>query len=233
MGNYEQIEARPVEWLLKDFIPLSMLTLIVGGAGEGKSFLTTRLASMVSNEGNIFRNENIPSGKIILANFDDNPSQIIKPRLEMNGANMAQIYDMSTITLDSIRELRGVLDVLPNCRLIIFDPVSAFLREVGENNNQRVRDVMEQLKQVAEDYGAAIVLVGCYSKGLGSQALASFRSVWSVTNNKDTNIRTVACTKMNLTKNRQGFTFEIVDGKVKILNEYVDVNDFSSADCTD
>jgi hypothetical protein len=87
--------------------------------------------------------------------------------------------------------------------------------------------------KVAEDYAVAIVLVTHYNKGLGSQALAriagsnalstSSRAVWSVTNNKETNIRTVACAKLNISENRQGFTFEIVDGKIRILENYVDV----------
>jgi hypothetical protein len=53
---YSDIKKTPVNWLMKDFIPLSMITLMVGEAGEGKSFLTTWIASMVSTEGNTFRN---------------------------------------------------------------------------------------------------------------------------------------------------------------------------------
>jgi hypothetical protein len=118
--------------------------------------------------------------------------------------------------------------------MIIFDPISAFWGEVNENKNPQVRVVMEQLKRVAEDYQVAIVLVTHYNKGLGTQALARItgslalaaacRSVWSVTNNKETNIRTVACVKMNLSENRAGFTFEISDGKINILEEHVDVS---------
>jgi hypothetical protein len=117
--------------------------------------------------------------------------------------------------------------------MIIFDPISAFWGEVNENKNPQVRVVMEQLKRVAEDYCVAIVLVTHYNKGLGTQALARItgslalaaacRSVWSVTNNKETNVRTVACVKMNLSENRAGFTFEIAEGKINVLDEYVDV----------
>jgi hypothetical protein len=232
------------------FYPLSMITLMVGEAGEGKSFLTTWIASMVSTEGNKFRNHVIPTGKVILGNSEDSASSTIKPRLEMNGANMNNVCDMPTITrkattrdgkveyensitLDSIRDLRKVLDKLPGCRLVIFDPVSAFWGEVNENKNPQVRVTMKQLMKVAEDYAVAIVLVTHYNKGLGSQALAritgsnalaaSSRAVWSITNNKETNIRTVACAKFNISENRQGFTFEIVDGKIRILENYVDV----------
>jgi RecA-family ATPase len=116
---------------------------------------------------------------------------------------------------------------------VIFDPLSAFWGEINENKNAEVRVVMSQLKRIAEDHKAAIVLVTHFNKRLSCQAMsrvtgslaltAASRATWSITNDKETNIRTVACVKMNLSEQREGFTFEIIEGQINILNEYVDI----------
>jgi hypothetical protein len=58
------------------------------------------------------------------------------------------------ITFDKIQDVRTMLEDHPTCKLVIFDPLSAFWGEVNENKNAEVHMVMSQLKRIAEDYKA-------------------------------------------------------------------------------
>jgi 5S rRNA maturation endonuclease (ribonuclease M5)/archaellum biogenesis ATPase FlaH len=248
---FSEIPHENVEYLLQDIIPLSTVTVFVGDAGDGKSYFSTWLAASVTKSGCYFRGQPIPNGKVIICNTEDHAGNTIGPRLKLNGANMDQVIEvpairrtirtksgviesyMDNITFDKIQDVRTMLNDHPTCKLVIFDPLSAFWGDVNENKNAEVRVVMSHLKRIAEDHRAAIVLVTHFNKGLSCQAMsrvtgslaltAASRATWSITNDRETNIRTVACVKMNLSENRAGFTFEIADGQINILDEYIDI----------
>jgi hypothetical protein len=58
----------------------------------------------------------------------------------------------------------------------------------------------------------------------GSNALiAASRAAWSVTYEKATNTRIVANIKMNIAEDRRGFAFNIIEGEINVLDEYLDV----------
>ncbi len=54
---------------------------------------------------------------------------------------------------------------LGDCRLIVIDPVSAYLKGVDDNRNAVLRGVLTPLKRLAERLGAAVVLVSHLTKG--------------------------------------------------------------------
>jgi hypothetical protein len=249
--KFSEIPQEKAEYLLQDIIPLSTVTVFVGDAGDGKSYFSTWLSASVTRPDSFFRGQPIPNGKVIICNTEDHAGNTIGPRLELNGANMDQVIEVpaivrtirtksgaiesyrDNITFDKIQDIRTMLDDHPTCKLVIFDPLSAFWGEINENKNAEVRVVMSHLKRIAEDHKAAIVLVTHFNKALSCQAMsrvtgslaltAASRATWSITNDKETNIRTVACVKMNLSEQREGFTFEIIEGQINILNEYVDI----------
>jgi hypothetical protein len=64
-----------------------------------------------------------------------------------------------------IEEVAGRLE---DCRLIIVDPVSAFLDGADDHRNAELRGLLSPLKAVAERSGAAVVLVSHLNKGAGS-----------------------------------------------------------------
>jgi hypothetical protein len=63
---------------------------------------------------------------------------------------------------------------LPGCKLIVIDPVSAYLDGVDENKNAQVRGLLSPLKAMAERRNIAIVLVTHLRKSLGSNPLHAF-----------------------------------------------------------
>ncbi|MDR1268668.1 MAG: AAA family ATPase, partial [Planctomycetaceae bacterium] len=204
----------------------------------------------VSSSGHRFRDQKVPNGDVLICNSEDDYSRTIKKRLRLNRAEMEHVYTCplitrevtkkgrkteyeDTISMDNIVDLRETLKLLPNCRLIIFDPISAYWGEVNENKNPEVRCVMAELKDVAEKFNLSIVLVTHYNKALGCHAMqrvtgsnaliAASRAAWSVTYEKATNTRIVANIKMNIAEDRRGFAFNIIEGEINVLDEYLDV----------
>jgi hypothetical protein len=58
--------------------------------------------------------------------------------------------------------------MLGDCRLIVIDPVSAYLRGVDDNRNALLRGVLTPLKKLAERLEAAVVLVSHLTKGVST-----------------------------------------------------------------
>ena len=76
------VEAKDVPWLWPDRIPRSMLTLIVGDAGKGKSYITLDIASRLS------RSQEWPDGKgtaplgnTIILSAEEASEYIMRPRI--------------------------------------------------------------------------------------------------------------------------------------------------------
>ena len=65
--------------------------------------------------------------------------------------------DIDAITAAAVR--------LGDCRLIVIDPVSAYLNGIDDHRNAALRGVLTPLKTLAERLGAAVVLVSHATKG--------------------------------------------------------------------
>ena len=250
--SFEEIEEEEVSWLLQDIFPMGMVSVLAGKPGQSKSFLTCWLAAMVSCDDTVFfRRSPIPKGEVILCNAEDSASQTIKKRLRWNGANMSKVKTIPhvimpgrdsggktvavevPITLEMIGAFEQAFEENPNCQLLIVDPVSAFWGNTNDQKNAEVRVIMARLKALAERFNVAIVLVTHLNKMpsadsgsriTGSGGLpAAGRANWLLTQD-ETGLRTVSLIKGNVTENKVGFTFRVIEGKVTIIDSEVDVS---------
>jgi len=172
-----QFEPRAIEWLWADRVPLGMITMFAGDPKLGKSFVTLALAAAVSR-GLALPQSDLPSrpGSCILMSAEDDPARTIAPRLVAAGADLSKIHVIESIILangkETLPSLRADVDAisaaatgLGDCRLIVIDPVSAYLKGVDDNRNAVLRGVLSPLKNLAERLGAAVVLVSHLNKG--------------------------------------------------------------------
>ena len=97
------------------------------------------------------------------------------PRLMAAGADLAKVHILESIVRangdDALPSLRADIDAittaatrLGDCRLIVIDPVSAYLSGVDDNRNAALRGVLTPLNKLAERLGAAVVLVSHLTK---------------------------------------------------------------------
>jgi len=94
------VQAKPIPWLWPHRVPRGMLTLLAGDPGEGKSYIALDMAARVS-KGREWPDGtgNAPLGTTILITLEDPSEYVIKPRLDLLGADASRI-----IRLDSVEK---------------------------------------------------------------------------------------------------------------------------------
>lgn len=226
---YDDVRAKSVAWLWPGRIPLGMITLVAGHPGTGKSFFATWLAAKLS------RGKRLPGGATIkpcstlLIAAEDDPEQTIKPRLEGNEADSSRIIAFAEpmrFSLDRMRMLERELDRRPDIRLIVLDPLTAFLgSKVDYFKDPDVRLKLIPLKELAQERRIAVLGVVHFNKKEdaelitrigGSMAFAGVaRSVLGISHdnretdedNRDT--RLLSSLKMNLARKPDTLAFKI------------------------
>lgn len=231
---------RPIEWLWPGMVPLRKVTLLVGDPERGKTFLALDLAARLS------RGEMIPpdpptherAGVVILS-ADDELDDTLVPRLEEAGADLAHVYALTNdgpkhcgearaqISLaDGVEELDAALKSVGNCKLVVIDPITAFLDGMSSNSHIAVRRLLARLGSVARRHQAAVLLISHNRKDGGASAChrvigslaftAAARVVYALV--EDPAIaerRLLLPVKMNLQQDAAGRAFRIVEGRLE------------------
>jgi RecA-family ATPase len=180
MRRASDIEPLDVDWLWKDRVPLGMLTLFAGDPKCGKSFVTIHLAAAVSRGASLLFGDP-PDGpaSVVILNAEDDPARTIVPRLKAAGADLSRIHIIEAVQLDDgtealpslrsdIEKIEEAVSSMGDCRLIIIDPISAYLGGTDDHRNGELRAVLSPLKALAERHGIAVVLVTHLNKGAGT-----------------------------------------------------------------
>ncbi len=179
------LEPREVEWLWSGRVPLGMITMFAGDPKLGKSYVTLAMAAAVSRGLPLPMSERPDrAGSTILMSAEDDPARTIVPRLMAAGADLAKVHILESVILangsETFPSLRADIDAitaaaarLGDCRLIVIDPVSAYLKGVDDNRNAVLRGVLTPLNRLAERLGAAVVLVSHLTKARLGQRQAS------------------------------------------------------------
>jgi hypothetical protein len=174
------ITPRAVDWLWPGRVPLGMLTLFAGDPKLGKSYVALATAASVSC-GTALPGGDVPErpGSIIIMSAEDDPARTIVPRLVAAGANRSKIHILESVILANGLEALPSLSVdldrieaaaasIGDCKLIIIDPVPAYLGGIDDHRNAELRGVLSPLKAMAERLNVAIVLISHLSKSGGT-----------------------------------------------------------------
>jgi hypothetical protein len=123
---------------------------------------------------------------VVILSAEDDAEDTIRPRLEAAGAEL-----QSCITLDAVRDvdekgkpcqrafslkrdldrLDGLLAELKNVRLVVVDPISAYLGDADSHKNADIRALLAPLGDLAAKHGAAVVAVSHFNKSGQQDAL--------------------------------------------------------------
>ena len=180
MTRASEIVPRTVEWLWTGRVPIGMLSLFAGDPKLGKSYVTLTMAAAVSR-GSPLPGGDVPPGpsSAIILSAEDDPARTIVPRLVSAGADLSRIHLFQSVITDTGRESPLCLDTdlaalavaarrQGDCRLILIDPISAYLGRVDDHRNADLRSVLAPLSEMAERLGIAVVLVSHLSKASGT-----------------------------------------------------------------
>ncbi|HWE36732.1 MAG TPA: AAA family ATPase [Isosphaeraceae bacterium] len=175
------ISTKKVEWLWEDRVPLGTLSLFAGDPKLGKSFVTLALAAGVSRGATLPGAAGAVAGDVVILSAEDDPARTIVPRLKAADANLDRCHLLEAVYLadgaEALPNLRADIDAIEEavkgtdgCRLIIIDPVSAYLGSTDDHKNSELRGVLSPLKSLAERLDVAVVLVSHLNKGAGTNA---------------------------------------------------------------
>ena len=233
------VEPESMQWLWPSRFALGKLTLIAGDPGLGKSFLTLDMAARVSS-GKPWpdaRDETQLSGGVVLLSAEDGVADTIRPRLDAAGADVSRISALDAIRVmvghgqpssrpfDLARDilaLEQAIDLVEDCRLVVIDPVTAYLGGTDSHKNADIRALLTPLADLAARHRVAVVAVTHLNKNagvpviyraMGSLAfIAAARQVWVVSKDQnDPERRLLLPLKNNLAPDTGGLAYRIED----------------------
>jgi hypothetical protein len=228
------VQPTDVEWLWPGRIAVGKLTLVAGDPGLGKSFLSLDIAARVSDGGKWPDCESYaPLGSVVILTAEDDLSDTVRPRLDVAGANTEKITAIQAVRgsdddgsyerpLDLQRDLsiiEQVLDDQHDTKLLIVDPISAYLGKTDSHSNSEVRAVLAPLADLASRHSIAILALthlrksegAAVYRAMGSLAFAAAaRAVWGVAADKSDKARRLFVPiKNNLARDSGGLAYTL------------------------
>lgn len=170
---FSKIPEEDLTFLWYPYICLGTLGLLDGDPGDGKSQLCVWLCARVSRGQRLPNGDRFEPANCFLFNFEDLPGAVIKKRLEANGADLSRVFIQSKqfqLTAEMVEWMDGeIAERRP--RLVILDPIQAFMSGVDGNSNIDVREFMSRLGEIAMNRKCAIICVRHFGKGAQDKAM--------------------------------------------------------------
>jgi len=232
--NLADVEPEELEWLWPNRIPLGKVSIIAGDPGLGKSFITLDMASRISRGVPWIDAPDVPapSGGIVILNAEDDLADTIRPRLDACEADVSQIFALDAVRNadegdhafnleNDLQALEEAVQHCRNCRLVIIDPITAYLGGADGHKNSDIRGLLAPLATLAAKNRVAVVAVSHLNKNgrgpaiyrtMGSLAfVAAARAAWLVTKDRDNPDRRLFLSqKNNLAPNSGGLAYSFV-----------------------
>ena len=226
------VKIRPIKWLWPGVLALGKLVIIAGDPGLGKSQVCLFVCATVSNGGKWpVSEETCDKGSVLILSAEDGAEDTIVPRLKAVDANLENIHIVQAVKLDKekerafdltrdVEQLRHTVKRIDNVRLIVVDPISAYMGKTDSHRNSEVRAALTPAIEFAEEIGACLLCVTHLNKGGQGNALsrvtgsiaftAAARASFLVSrDNDDHDLRLMLPLKNNLAKDTHGFGYRI------------------------
>jgi hypothetical protein len=169
---------------------------------------------------------------VLLINIEDHFHNTIRPRLDALGADCSRIIAWTYVSGEALVEsphlfaltrdldrLSTLVCAMRDCRLVILDPITAFLGDSSDQSSSDVWRLLSALASLARKRNFAVLAVSHLRKkegaaihrALGSLAfVAAARAVWTVAKDcADAKKRLLLPLKNNLAPDAKGLAFTI------------------------
>lgn len=231
-GPLSEVQPEMVRWLWEGRIPLGKLTVLDGDPGLGKSLVTLDLAARVS------RGSPMPGerqggepGTALIMTAEDGLADTVRPRLDAMRADVTRVHAVvgafaedeagQAVTFPTDLDALGAKVGALGATLVVVDPFMAY---VGGTVNTRidhdVRRLLAPMARMAEETGAAIVIIRHLNKSADGRALyrgggsigligAARAGLLIARDPENEDRRVLAVTKMNLAPEPPSLAFDI------------------------
>lgn len=216
-------EVLPVEYMIEPLVPIGCTSILDGNPGMGKSFLSLAMTAAVTRRGEFCETSVAREGRVLLLNDEDDPSRVLRPRLEAIGADIDRIrviddsFELDENGVDILR--REIRSYDPT--LVVIDPLTNFMPSgVDMYRPNEANAFMRPLHRLAKEFDIAILIARHLRKqnsenamhmGQGSMAFGgAVRSGMIVTSHPtQPNLRVLAHYKSSYAREAVSQAFEI------------------------
>jgi hypothetical protein len=177
------VKEEKLRWLWAGRIAYGKVNIIEGDPGKGKSTVTLDLAARVTRGDAMPTGEEVqgPANALVIT-AEDGLAETIVPRLRAAGADDKRVNFLTlredkggkSLPFSVPEDMDRLTEALTvtHAKLVIIDPITAFLSaSIQSHNDASVRKAMAPLAGLAEESGAAILLVRHLNKGGGGNAM--------------------------------------------------------------
>ncbi len=227
------VKVERVSWLWQDRIPFGKLTVLEGHPGTGKSTFTIELAACITTGTTLPGGPQHPPSDVLVLTAEDGVADTVRPRLEAARGDATRVHVVEGIVdedgglgfpglPDDISAIAAAIEDAA-ARLVILDPLTAYLGgAVNSYKDHDVRRALAPLAKVAEQTGAAVVVVRHLTKQTGGQAItagggsigiigAARSGLLVARDPDDPDRRVLAVSKSNLAKLADSLSFRLED----------------------
>lgn len=231
-----EIEEKPIEWLITNYIPKNEVTILCGDGGTGKDFVSSAITSAISSGEQVFfeseeeylKQQRKPQ-KVLFLSSEEDISKVTKRKIKLQGKTIEKnIYVLGAenehtykIKIGSKELERVIHNIKP--QLVIIDPIQAFLPpNTNMSDKTTMRDFMGGLKALAVKEDTTFLLLAHTNKreSYGRQRVGDSAEIWDasrcvfILGKVDDNTRYLSQEKNNLSKTQPTVLFEIFNGQV-------------------
>jgi hypothetical protein len=175
------IEAKPVEWLWPEMIPLGGLTVVAGEGETGKSTLVSELMSRFTN-GHAWPDGSAPvvTGEVLYVGVEEDVERVLVPRLIRMGADTTKFHYASGIEsepdkhgkrtmvpwkFEEVDALRDTLESNRNIKAVVLDPIGVYFGGADSYKDTEVQSLLQPLSKLSQDFGVTVIAIAHLNKG--------------------------------------------------------------------
>ena len=174
------VEPRPVSWLWPG--RCRWANHVAGRPTGRRKIVSDDRRGGARDHGNALAGQRrLPERSVILISAEDDPADTIRPRLDAHYADVRRVHLLSAvrrvdgdgqyerlITLADVDAIEAALVQLPDCKLVVVDPIGSFLGGgTDAHRDNEVRSVLAPIAALAEKYGPAVLVVAHRRKSAG------------------------------------------------------------------
>lgn len=243
-----EVKPKQIRWLWPGVIAQGKLIVIAGDPGLGKSQVSLFICATISS-GGIWpvSGESSQEGNVLILSAEDGAEDTIVPRLMALGANLDRIHLVQSMRFEKDKErtfnltsdiehLRKETKQIGEVKLLVIDPISAYMGKTDSHKNAEVRSALTPAIEFVEEIGASLLCVTHLTKGGNSRNVMNFvtgsiaftaaaRATYIVTKeNDDPDRRLMLPLKNNLAKDTNGYGYRIEERFLTNLNPKINTS---------
>jgi hypothetical protein len=227
------------------------LNLICGDGSVGKTWFLCYMCAVVSRGVHWADGSPCKQGGIIFFTSEDGAGDTLRPRIEDNGGDVDHIYVPQVVirpdgtpkefSINEIHSLARFIEKLEEqygigyVKLVVFDPITAFMGDIDEFKNNQVRATFRPMARLAEEKNFTWIGVGHPKKGAemgrakdafsGSIAYTNAaRLLWNFYHDRQSGIRRMLLAKNNLLRNPKGLAYIVNDGIISFTDTDIEMD---------